>query len=554
MPYPFKMPQRQDYGQLKTSKPTLIAMLTALAFANSANAQGMQFDKVQDTAVTQHIAQQQRIEASLKKAGIAPEVRSMLMRSLNSASALKNGDEYNEEIDCHFFAVGRLDKFNSSAGEYECYDVPLTDTDNVVDVLMYYTPRWLKLQPSTGEAYKWVKKEIDNANKIFAANTSIQFRMVGFEIPDLSGYRDFYVREYGGEERYQKLVSYGFPDYKNTFDLNIHPNNEVDNYPGIDRLMHLASFDMIGAIYNNEFTLESMPPVAAQMYHYGSDIMGLVREIEADIAPHETGVCGYAGGGSFILIQDSVSQIRCEYVTAHEIGHLFHAGHEPQPTDPAKPMWRRARAAECAGRKTAMAAVGGNLHPVLSGPNTVVNNETCGNEETANNVKQVELSAPFVQNVGSKMQVVGSVWIDSQAITANESDSSIEIKVTRNGDLSVPTSVDMFIDSGTALLSSDFLKVKFDADQASATVKLNVVNNDSTQENKALTAELVMPFKMDLDADKKAVTITIKNDDAAPVLPPPPVTPPTDSGSSGGSLGFGILSLLGLVFARKRFR
>jgi hypothetical protein len=190
------------------------------------------------------------------------------------------------------------------------------------------------------------------------------------------------------------------------------------------------------------------------------------------------------------------------------------------------------------------------LQQGFSSPNFTVDGSVCGDESKMNNAKQVSIVAPYIANSFDSMDVIGDVWFSSNAITASESESAIKIEVTRNGDLTKTASAKVFIDNGYKLLSNDFIDVTFNSGESVKVITLNVINNDSTDANPSLVAELVTPMSLAVAQDKAKLNIVITNDDVAPPPLPVPVvvelTP--DNSSGGGSLGF--LSLIALGFVR----
>jgi hypothetical protein len=502
------------------------------------------------------------LEKKLVEAGISPLIIKQAMNKYKAATAsainkaLTNGDNENAEITCNDFGYGN---FSLTWGT-DCTNTFFDESNTTSDILFWYHPSWAATQKSLGEAFKFTRSEVAKANAIFAKNTPVKLRLVGFEQPTFAGYRDFQI-EYFGQAAYDSLVEQGYTELPNSVDFNTVNSPKTSNgVEGLDSLIQVAK-SFANDTYRGVYTKESLPTDAKKYINYGADISVWMRLPEPNILPIEAERCGNGGSNFAVLLlgpNDTETSQRCPFVLTHELGHGFMADHELKnkgiENGPNGQILRtRATAAPCGTSHTVMYyASGYGLQQGFSSPNFTVDGSVCGDESKMNNAKQVSIVAPYIANSFDSMDVIGDIWFSSNAITASESESAIKLEVTRNGDLTKTASVKVFIDNGYKLLSNDFIDVTFNSGESVKVITLNVINNDSTDANPSLVAELVTPMSLAVAQDKASLSITIANDDIPPTTTPttPPVKEPTTDTSSSGGGSFGFLSLIALGFVR----
>lgn len=538
-------------------------LITAMAFAmvtfnSSANSVAeneiMSFDKVISAeSFNYEIEKSAKLHKKLLNAGISPAITAQAMSKYISFAMLQNGDSENREIDCSTYPL------RNYASNFGCSAFIPDYSHTEADVLFFYHPKWANKQKSIGQAYKAIKSEIDKANAIFAKNTPVKLRLVGFEQPTFSGYRDFEKARWG-QELFDELVALGAIDVPNSIDFSTALSNDSTKTDGttiigLDTMLGYSS-SYVNSAFKGDVDPAILPNDASLMYRYGSDIDSWGRLQETETSPNESSVCGFAGNNRAVLLlsANTLTSSHCPLVLTHEIGHVYLANHDIAHKGDigSEHVLTRAAAAPCGNSHTVMyyASVKG-LKEIFSSPDAFIDGDVCGDERTMNNAKMVTITAPFVANISNTMEVYGDVWFSSEAINTSESAKQFTITVQRNGDLTKPTSVKMFIDNGYLLLDKDFIDVQFANGVDTQTVTFNIIDNTSTTANPTLLAELVTPLQLSVSKDKASISIDIVNDDVE-ITPPvtPPVTPPADSNSSGGG-SLGLLSLFGMLLLRR---
>lgn len=536
----------------------VLAMISVASFANATEKE-MLFERQQNKTLISDRANE--IALKMQKAGISPQLVTQATAayvSYANAASMKNGDSENAEITCNDFKFGNFAAFD------DCVNYSIDESNTTADILFLYHPKWSDAQKSKGQAYKSIVAEVDKANQIFGSNTPVKFRLVGFEQPTLLGHRDFDIARFG-QANYDALVAAGYDELPNSVDLykttSITTKDEVTgklNYSADDLLMFDRAF--VGDYLKGQFDYEILPQDVQMMVDYGADLFVWGRLRETDIDKTEANLCGSSAGNfsHIYLTPDTLTSGNCPLVMTHEIGHAYRAGHDiehkvTEIKDGVEVLRTRANAAPCGTSYTLMyyASIAG-LQPYLSSPDVSVNGSTCGDERTMNNAKQVTIGAPFVANIADTMNEIGDVWFASKPITVTENAGAFSIQVQRNGDLTKSASVKVFIDNGYTLLNNDFIDVQFASGESLKSISLTTIDNDSTNDNPVLSAQLVTPRLLKVKSGEGTLAISITNNDKSPTEPTNPTNPTNPdngSGSSGGgSVGF--LSLLMLGFVR----
>lgn len=423
---------------------------------------------------------------------------------------------------------------------------PVDVNNKTIDVLYFYHPTWADVMPSLGEAYKFARDSVELANMTFGATSETKVRLVGFEQPTFDDYRAKYLTVYGD------LVADGWlddipVDLDFTYFSPSHPDANGDVVRGLDSLLQ-------GSIYlagvQGAIDADAVPANGALLQRLGADYYawGRLREVEFNDGIEAT-LCGSGGGQLSILMLDKNSVIdgSCPNTFTHELGHTLEADHEEGKT---YSHFTRARAMKCDGNFGVMGAFSSSSkHKHFSSPDIYVNGEVCGTEDSANNAWYVDESTPYVAGTYPEMNIVGTTGFADLEVTASESDGTVSFYVMRDGDLTVETSVKVFIDGAVTggLLEQDFIHVDFASGESEKLVSVTIIDNTTTTDNAQLTAELVLPVELSLSGSKSKMNIIITNDDQEVVTPP--VTPPTpkpETGDSGGG-AFGWLSIFGLA-------
>ncbi|MBE8233242.1 MAG: hypothetical protein HAW67_05850 [Endozoicomonadaceae bacterium] len=490
----------------------------------------------------------------------SPELKRILRESIKFSAVPDNGDEDNPHIDCKTFHSGIFSTRVTYPREL-CQELDIDLNNNQLDYMFFYHPKWMTEQVSPGQAYKFAVQQVAMANEAFNAVNGIQLNMVGFEQPTFEGYRDFDKIRFEGF--YDELLEGGYQEFPLVVDFDVihSPTYEIldangvgtgNTKHGFDRFIQTAT-EMTRYVLSGDFELNQIPRDSQLLLKTGSDIYSWGRLPEPEYNDGaDSEICGIGGGAYSLLMleSDSVNRTRCQGTLTHEIGHGLNASHN-EGHQATGTRWARARAVPCGDANTIMHyANASNRLDKFSSPNLQVNGEVCGNEVSADNARQVELSVPFASNYRPTMKVYGDVWFANGDIDVSENDDSVTFNLQRNGDLTKPTTVKVFIDNGYTLLASDFIEVAFSSGESAKALTLNVINNDSTAANPELTASLVLPLQLSLTDDKNEVTVVITNDDTPPKPLEPPVVKPEEKKSSGGAVFW--LMLAGFVGLRRK--
>jgi hypothetical protein len=141
---------------------------------------------------------------------------------------------------------------------------------------------------------------------------------------------------------------------------------------------------------------------------------------------------------------------------AHEIGHNLNAGHEIDANDNIVYPSEDAHAYNCDLRNTIMWSMSeDNKHIMYSNPDIVANVIPCGDSTYANNSRVISENALIAAQRKVAPPVAGTVSFTERLYTVNENEDAT-VKITRTGDLSVETSVQVALIDETAIEGADF--------------------------------------------------------------------------------------------------
>lgn len=231
-------------------------------------------------------------------------------------------------------------------------------------------------------------------------------------------------------------------------------------------------------------------------------------------------------------------------IFAHEIGHLFGAGHQRNaPVGGSGGAFEFSYASECGGGTIVYSPLTA-AQSIYSTPNITVENEPCGVSASAgadgiDNAHTIDLTRALMADLRASMPLIGAVGIDNSGdISLTEGDLPIQLQISRSGNLSLPARVNLDVLSspgGRADVAFTPELIEFGPGQDAVAAELRVIDDVQDEPNETVVLGLRNPWR--LQADAAPVTLTIVDNDE----PPPPVPPPT--GDSGGG-AIGLLSLL----------
>ncbi len=256
---------------------------------------------------------------------------------------------------------------------------------------------------------------------------------------------------------------------------------------------------------------------------FGGDFVIYVRGYDDEVSSDGSQVKGYAGiGGQFATIFDW--QVKYPDVedgalstTTHEVGHLLGGGHERENNSFPSHQETYAAAYQCDGKNTAIYSTGNNSHHnFYSSPEMTLNGEDCGvligESDEADNRTVIKNSFPLFSQRANAIVSLGDVSFTSQIITVDELTGSVNVQLTRTGNLAEEASVEVASKDGTAVQGDDFtlgfIEAVFDAGEATTSVQFPIVTDSNIENNESFSLALRYPYKLSVKGGDSVVIIT----------------------------------------------
>ena len=239
-------------------------------------------------------------------------------------------------------------------------------------------------------------------------------------------------------------------------------------------------------------------------------------------------------------------------IFAHEVGHMFGAGHQRDATvGGSGGAFPFSFASECGGGTIVYIPISAAVQ-IYSTPTISAGGEPCGisaseGENGTDNAYTIDLTRALVADLRPTMPVAGSVFIEGQPSYAiAEGEPSRSFAVRRDGDLSLSAAVNVAVVNparGHAELAIDPDYVAFTPGQDAVTVQIRAVDDLDVENDELLEVQLRNPLRLEVTGSPVMVTVS---DNDVPL-------PPAPGGGGGGSADWVFLILLLLFACRSRW-
>jgi Metallo-peptidase family M12B Reprolysin-like len=237
---------------------------------------------------------------------------------------------------------------------------------------------------------------------------------------------------------------------------------------------------------------------------------------------------------------------------AHEVGHLFGAGHQRDAEAGAIGAFEFSKASGCGGG-TLVYSPSPGINEFYSTPNIVLNGVPCGVAASAgadgeDNAHTIDVTRSLMAALRPTMPVYGEVWIeDVTGDTLQEGGAAVSIGIRRSGNLTHRARVSVDLISrlfGAPDLAFNPPEVVFEPGQDVVSVSISAVDDTQDEPDETFTVGLRNAWQ--LTNISATVELTVIDNNEAP--PPPPSPPPA---AGGGAVDPAMLVVL-LLFAALR--
>ncbi|MGP5159788.1 Calx-beta domain-containing protein [Pseudoalteromonas prydzensis] len=318
----------------------------------------------------------------------------------------------------------------------------------------------------------------------------------------------------------EALTAHGLVDYKVIIKDIVPVQSVPDSAPyvefdkngqvtqgGAESLFSLAALNE-DIMLNGE--LIKSPEYEIYQNKWKADLVLYLREQRAG-DPH----LGLAGiGGEYSSAVDIGGDSKLYTTIAHEIGHNFGLNHEEGKANKGPEY---ARAWQCGGKQTMMYSSSAQATTLrhFSDPNITNGGQACGDEGKAYNAKVLVDNYAATSQRREGVVESGTVTFKDVSFSGNESEG-VAITLIRNGDFSVPASVKVFAENGSALWGEDFttsfVLAEFEAGQTQAEIVYPFVNDGIDEGVETLKMHLKYPYKLAVGAQSEAAITLLDGD------------------------------------------
>ncbi|MBO1897707.1 GlyGly-CTERM sorting domain-containing protein [Shewanella sp. BF02_Schw] len=540
----------------RTNKLALSTLTLALMMATTAHATSFKTE-VTDEQKAEYFTHAANLKAA-KESSINLKAKSLIEKGVKPsdvkkflADSLTNGDDKNLEINTETF----FKMYGCDLQTNVCEKQPSDMSNNEIHLAVVHDPMSLENQVSLGSLYKFAYETVDQMNIAFAdSKVETRVKLVSFSELDISDFHEKQKQAYidAGLQYLYDLSPEAFaPEALDwSFPITEFVNSDGFVQKGISGITAdiVQSWKGYPIAFTTNFT--------KRLQNTGADGYQYIRMSDAQTVT----ICGSGVGdlmGGDIVAQDYMNTERpdgCKNTSLHELGHGLLAGHERTAGNHTDTYNRAAAINACSKDEfgydmpSVMNTSPAGAKSVFSSPFVINDGVVCGDETEAYNAKQIELSSPFMANLTDEMTVVGTVQLKGELTkSVNISDGAISVVIGRNGDLTIPTEVSLYLDGSTILgfdaenggtyygtkptsitevFKFDYISVEFGAGESEKVVTLNFSDDLKLQENVVVNVNLVMPVQLAVDVDAERIALTIVANDA-PVEPtdPTPVDP-----------------------------
>lgn len=347
----------------------------------------------------------------------------------------------------------------------------LSDETAVIDLIGFYQPSYIAHVGGLQKAHARLTHYVDNLNAAFQEQgINVKYRLINFT--DIQGI---------GED-------IPFSSYQD------------ENGNWVEGAGSLASVKFLNS-GEREYEIASK---------FGADSIVYMR-------PHkeEDTVLGTAGVGGMLFnildVADGGDVDARANTFIHEVGHNMGGVHE----NASRHEDDRAYPYQCAEGWTVMYSENSsNRHGFFSDPNKSIDGEACGEKDTADMVSVIKEHAPLKALYRPTMTTNSTVSFADAQYTVNAGDTELTVTLTRTGDLSEETSVELATRNGEAkgdaVAGLDFVesveRIAFASGQETATATIKLLQ-DSPENLEKFFLELRYPYKMTATNQEAVVTI-----------------------------------------------
>lgn len=359
-----------------------------------------------------------------------------------------------------------------------------------VDVVVFYQPIYSEKLGGVDGLYERVEELFEDANSIYASsNTGVQFRVVEL-----------------------RAVT-GIPDDQ-PFDNLTNDKGEVIKESSVaifsERLLNPGGF------YDNNGNYQENYPEHATYQKFGGDIGIYLTDYRDVDRKSRLGVA--TQGGELTAIADEITLFddaqSVASTLAHELGHNLGAHHE-EGASRGSSDYEYARAYSCAGKRTVMWSNTrlslDSQTQTFSSPNITLEGEACGEANFADNVRVITETKTSVSDRNSAITAIGSVSFRTSEIIVSESDGAFNVSLQRDGDLSLPASVALLVNSPNSLAGGDiktiYKRIYFDVGQSEVSTSFDIVQDAINEGQERFDLNLVYPYRLDIQTGTTVLTV-----------------------------------------------
>ena len=235
-------------------------------------------------------------------------------------------------------------------------------------------------------------------------------------------------------------------------------------------------------------------------------------------------------------------------IFAHELGHLFGAGHQRNSAGGTGGAFVFSFASECGGGTIVHSPVTA-AQQIYSTPSVVLDGEPCGVSASAgangtDNAYTIDLTRALMADLRPTMQIGGTVFIDGPGeLMLAEGEPGQMLTIRRTGDLTMSAAVTLAEISsrgGAADVRIDPSDVTFGPGVEALAIQISAVDDAVFEGTEVVTLGLRNP--MGLEKTGETVRVSIADNDDPPAAPAPPPR------SGGGGLGLPALLLISFIY------